>query len=216
MRNKPFMILTIFFISIIVAVTFVSFRGTPKVIHTNLENIPMQIMGYNGTEDYFSDAIYEELNADKHIYRHYVSGEGRTIDLYIGYYGTAKGGRTPHNPYGCLPGSGWAIIHEGKVRLMPSYHPDGKDVNYIVSKKDAACNSLLHWYQSDKKKVLTTGLQQNIQRFIGRVFKNRYDGAFIRVSMVSNEEDIEDTKRYITQFADQVINLLPEYWPEEE
>jgi EpsI family protein len=215
-HNKSFIILIIFFVGIIGSIAFISLRIVPHVVHPNLENLPMQILEYHGTEDYFSDAVYKELKADKHVYRHYISEGGRIIDLYIGYYGTAKGGRTPHNPYGCLPGSGWAIIHEGKVELNPEYYSNRVKVNYIISKKEENYNSMLHWYQSDKKKVLTTGFQQNIQRFIGRVFKNKYDGAFVRISMVSNEGNIENAKRYITEFADQVINLLPEYWQEEK
>jgi EpsI family protein len=84
----------------------------------------MEIAGFKATEDSFSDAVYKELNADMHVYRHYRSDDGRQVDLYIGYYGTAKGGRTPHNPYGCLPGAGWGIVEDQRIDLIVDNYPD--------------------------------------------------------------------------------------------
>lgn len=215
MNIKQFTTLIAVFIVTIILISLISYRSVLNIVRTNLENIPMQIGDYAGQEDKFSDAVYEELNADLNIYRHYSSRHGNIIDLYIGYYGTAKGGRTPHNPHGCLPGSGWAILKTDEVKLFPSYYPNGVVVNYIISKKDTTFLSMLYWYQSDKTKVMATGIQQNLQRFVGRVLKNKNDGAFVRVTIYSSEHEIEYVKSYLTQFGDAIINILPEYWPEE-
>jgi len=117
MSNKSFYISLILLLTTITGAFLISRRGDPVVVATNLENLPMEIAGFKATEDFFSEAVYKELNADKHVYRHYRSEDGRQVDLYIGYYGTAKGGRTPHNPYACLPGAGWGIIEAHKVQL---------------------------------------------------------------------------------------------------
>ena len=84
----------------------------------------MDIAGYKATEDFVTDSVYKELNADKYVYRHYLSSDGKQVDLYIDYYGAAKGGRTGHNSYSCLPGAGWGIIDSHKIRLK------GKAGNY--------------------------------------------------------------------------------------
>jgi EpsI family protein len=174
----------------------------------------MQIGAYIGTEDSFPDSVYEELNADLHLYRHYRDQEGNTINLYIGYYGTAKGGRTGHNPYACLPGAGWGIIDDRKTQLR---FPGGQaTTNALVARKGDVYETVLHWYQSDKDKVLATGIQKNIQRFLGRIQHNRNDGAFVQVSMLTQRDGLEQAKKDIKLFAQKVLAILPGYWPEEQ
>ena len=216
MANRVFA----FSIAILLATSAIVFalaeRDTPIVIKTNLENIPIDVAGYSAVEDYFSDTVYKELNADKHVYRHYLSPEGQEIDLYIGYYGTAKGGRTPHNPYSCLPSQGWAIVDTGKFLLKTTYSPNGVYLNYMGSKKNNLYKYIIHWYHSARAKVLDTGVKQNIHRFTGRIFHNRNDGAYIQISKITTEANMEKEKKLINSFAEHVLNLLPGYWPEEQ
>lgn len=213
MTNKSFYLSLIILLTTIILVVAISNRGEPVVVKTNLENIPIEIAGFKGTEDFFPDSVYKELNADRHVYRHYKNSEGKEIDLYIGYYGTKKGGRTGHNPYACLPGAGWGIIEDGKISLKTSKFPDGVEVNYILAKKGDIYETVLHWYQSAGNKVLSTGVQQNIHRFIGRIFYNRNDGAFIRISVFGKEENLKEAISLVKFFSEKILDLLPEYWP---
>lgn len=216
MTNRTFYISVILLLLTSVVVLFVSIRKPPKVVRTNLENLPMEIMDFSAVEDSFSQGVYEELNADRHVYRHYYNQEGEQIDLYIGYYGTAKGGRTPHNPYGCLPSQGWTIIKEGKKRVVTSYAPAGVDVNLLHSRNNDVEKLMLHWYQSAGTRVLDSGIKQNIQRFKGKVLQNRNDGAYVQVSITSSKEQLEDVRVVLSEFAQNILELLPEYWPEEQ
>ncbi len=213
MRKPPFATCVIAFMVSIAMVILISKRGNPVVLRTNLENIPMQLAGFTGTNDSFPESVYKELNADKHIYRHYRSPDGEQIDLYIGYYGTAKGGRTGHNPHACLPGAGWGIIESSKITLTSSNYPEGVTVNYILSRKGDVYEVVLYWYQTRGTVVLPDGIAQNIQRFIGKVLYNRNDGAFVRVSATTDEQGIEKAKREIIQFGSALLSILPDYWP---
>lgn len=190
-------------------------RGVPMVLHTNLQNLPMEIAGYQGREDSFDQGVYDALQADLHVYRQYRSPAGEALSLYIGYYGTAKGGRTGHNPYACLPGAGWGIIETGTVEVYPSYYPQGVKVNYVVAGKDGVTNVMLHWYQAAGERVLATGLQQNIQRFKGRVLHNRNDGAYVQVNALVPEADISMARNQSKGFVREVMELLPRHWPVE-
>ena len=216
MSNKSFYTSLIILLTTIVLVALISRRGEPIVVKTNLENLPMEIAGYKATEDFFPDSVYRELNADKHVYRHYRNPDGKQVDVYIGYYGTVKGGRTPHNPYGCLPGAGWGIVETRQVRLKTNNYPDGVLINYILARKGETYESVLHWYQSAGNKVLSTGMEQNIERLIGRTFYNRNDGAFVRVSAFGREENLQESKLLVKSFAEKVLDLLPGYWPLEK
>jgi EpsI family protein len=215
MTYKPFIISCIFLLMTIGFVSVISFRGEPEVVATNLENLPLEVAGYKATEDFFSEGVYRELNADKHVYRHYRSREGKLIDLYIGYYGTAKGGRTGHNPYACLPGAGWGIQESQAITIEARNYLTGVKVNYLLSRKGDNYQTIIHWYQSAGRKVLPTGIHQNIQRFIGRILHNRNDGAYIQISSLTDRSHIERAKAEIKFFAEEILHLLPEYWPVE-
>ena len=89
-------------------------------------------------------------------------------------------------------------------------------VNYILARKGAVYETVLHWYQSDGSRVFATGIQQNIRRFIGKVINNRNDGAFVRISALSSESHIEESKALVEFFAQKALNLLPKYWPVEQ
>lgn len=210
--NKRFLIALFTLLLTLAIVLRISQRGVPLVLQTNLENLPMEISGYIGSDDRFSDEVYAELNADQHVYRHYKGSLGE-INLYIGYYGTAKGGRTGHNPYACLPGSGWAIVERGVVTVPTSYRPDGVTLNYLVASKDGVNNVLLHWYQAAGTQVLATGLQQNVQRFTGRVLHNRNDGAYVQVSSFAEAEYVSEIRATVQDFAQRILEQLPAYWP---
>lgn len=216
MTKKSFFISLIILIATIASAAKIDQRGTPLVVSTNLENLPKEIAGYTGTEDFFDDSVYGVLNADIHVYRHYRSTDGSRVDLYIGYYGTAKGGRTGHNPYACLPGAGWGIIDSHKVRLSGKVYPKGVDVNYVLARKGDIYQTMLHWYQSRGDKVIFTGIQQNIERFVGRLIHNRNDGAFVQVSVMSDKDFLEHARFKVESFAREVLALLPQYWPVEK
>lgn len=216
MSNKSFIISALFLVLTMVASAKIASRGIPVVVQTNLENIPMQIGDYIAIEDSFPKSVYDELNADKHIYRHYRSNHGRTIDLYIGYYGTAKGGRTGHSPYACLPGAGWGIIRDKKITINPGSKDGLEEVNYTVTRKGDIYNVMIHWYQSAGTEVLDSGFEQNIQRFVNRLTKNRNDGAFIRVSMQVKKSQVEKAFSHVKLFSEQILSLLPVYWPLEK
>lgn len=213
MKNA-FIISTALLLSAITGIAFLNRRGQPIVLATNLERLPHEVAGFRATDDSFAPSVYRELNADLNLYRHYRDGAGRQVDLYIGYYGTAKGGRTPHNPYACLPGAGWGVVVARPVSLTTAAG-DTVKVNYLLAQKGEMYQTMLHWYQSAGDKVLATGLAQNVQRFLGRLLRNRNDGAFIRVSIVSGPQDLKGDLDLARSFAGEVKNLLPRYWPVE-
>lgn len=197
------------------AVGVIYSRPIPVVVQTNLENLPKVFSGYFATEDSFSESVYRELNADKHVYRHYRDQNGNQIDLYIGYYGTAKGGRTGHNPYACLPGAGAAIVDTGKSYLRQKATGETVSVNFIRSRKNDLNTIMLHWYQTAGSTVVSTGLKQNINRFVGRILHNRNDGAFVQITAAATDSDVAKTRQRVERFAELILYQLPDFWPKE-
>lgn len=214
--DTSFYISFLLLIMTLLAILFVSDRDKPVVVETNLENLPHEINGLMGETDYFDEAVYKELNADFNVYRHYINENAEQIDLYIGYYGTAKGGRTHHEPLLCLPSQGWVLIDSKEILIKPESHPQGVYVNYLLALKDDLHMNTIYWYQSAGNKVLSNGVKQNLQRFSGLIFENRNDGALIRVTNTSPIEDTQESLSKAILFSQQIMNILPDYWPVEK
>lgn len=215
MSNKAFLLSLLLLLLTVAMVACLSMRQAPVVVQTNLEKLPREIGGYIAVDGTFPESVYRELNSDKNVYRHYLNGNG-VLSLYIGYYGTAKGGRTGHNPYACLPGAGWSILETKLINAPTKKTAAGAAFNYIRAKRDGVNTVMVHWYQTAGTRVVATGIRQNIERFWGRLLHNRNDGAFVQITAQVQDEDVEPTLRKIENFSGQVIELLPKYWPVEK
>lgn len=199
----------------ILAVMLIAARPVPAVVRSGLENLPVELAGYRGTDDHYPESVMAELKTDVSLYRHYLAASGPPLDLYIGYYGTAKGGRTGHNPYACLPGAGWAIVETRTVNI-PHSGGGGDSVNYVLARREGVNTVLLHWYQTGGSTVLSTGLRQNLERLKGRILNNRNDGAFVQVSARVTDNGVAEAGEKARRFAGAVIERLPGVWPVEE
>ncbi len=162
-------------------------------------------------------SVEKELNTDGYVFRDYINSEGRRVNLYIGYYGTQKGGRTGHNPNACYPSQGWAIIEERRVNLevpVGSYL-QSITINEMLVKKQTVKLLVYHWYQSDKDDVLESGIAANIHRLKTLILYGRNEGAFIRVSgEVIGDKDT--TRRILRGFIKDLFPYLVTNWPREE
>lgn len=64
--------------------------------------------------------------------------------------------------------------------------------------------------------VMSSGIQQNIERFWGRVLRNRNDGAFVQVTAQVPDAKLVDGAARVQAFSGMVLTLLPDYWPIEK
>ncbi len=191
--------------------------GTDVVVwKKNLDKLPYTIDGMQGVDIPLEGSVIRELNTDVYLYRNYMSKNGRVLNVYIGYYGTQKGGRSNHNPEGCYPGAGWSILQEGETNIAIEHGGVKNDVvlNTIQVKKGDEKQLVYHWYQTQKSMVIRNGVQQNMNRFKNRLLYNRDDGAFIRISEDMGNNYFE-SKKDIENFIKLLFPLLNKYWPQE-
>jgi len=189
-------------------------RPTLVVTDLRLDQLPMKIGSLTGTKLRFDVSVYSVLNADGNVLRNYRSQDGRVINLYIGYYGTAKGGRAKSAPQYCYTGQGWSIERWDKVSIdLPG---TGKvKINRMVVKKGSERQLVYFWDQSEAT-VMRTGWELNLHKFKHRLLYNRNDGAFVRVSMALPEGKREETEQRAREFSQAVVPLLSQFWPVEE
>lgn len=183
----------------------------------NLDHLPKIIGDFKSTDIPLSESIDKELDTDINLFRHYRNKDGGIVTLYIGYYGTKKGGRTGHNPLACYPAAGWAILNKSKAEISIQLNDQNK--NYVFNKlnikKGNRHQIVYHWYQYKGGIVISSGIEQNIQRFKNKILHNRNEGAFIRLS-VSYEKEMQMKEDLLTKFLKDVFPLVVDYWPEEK
>ncbi len=188
-------------------------RGDPRVDTEALATLPLRIGAWNSFEVPLEPRVEEVLQADLNVQRSYQGPTGDLIWLYIGYYGTARGGRPEHNPSSCYTGAGWYI--EATRQLDVSPEEDFRINEYRVVRGRE--RRLVHfWYRSHRRTGMLGGLDQNIDRMIGRLFFGRADGALVRLSTALREEDEVGARSRLMSFAASVDPLIAERWPKEE
>lgn len=192
-------------------VGFIALQQQPKVLDVRLTQIPMQVASLVATELHFDDSVYSALQADGNILRDYEGSDGNVINLYIGYYGTARGGRAEHLPQYCFTGQGWTIE---KWDFTTINVPDREmfRVNRMIVNKGGMRQLVYFWFQSEGT-AMSTGWEQNWYKFQHRLQSRRNDGTLVRVSSPlpsGKEREVEDRTQ---QFAAYLIPQISQYWP---
>jgi len=177
-----------------------------------LAALPEEIPPWWSQDVALDEAVEAELRADLNLQRVYADATGEPVWLYIGYYGTSRGGRPEHTPRGCYTGAGWSIDAERRIPTDPS---GARHVNeYVVSRNGA--RQLVHfWFRSHRRSHLLGGIDQNWDRLVGRLGSGRSDGALVRLSADVTSGDEVGARSRLLAFGARLDPLLGERWPVE-
>jgi EpsI family protein len=194
----------------------ISLRGEVVVTEKGLNKLPYIIDKWTGEDRRFEDLIYRVLNTDDNLFRYYDSADKSPLWIYVGYYGTKKGGFTGHVPKYCYTGAGWKIVEMYDVDVPWKSRNINVRVKKMLLRRESAQEAVLFWFHSAGDKVLDYGPRLRINRFFGKITTNRADGAFVRISAPVLNNNIDRTFEYEKEFASQLLELLPTCWPVEE
>ena len=176
-----------------------------------LDTLPMKIDVYEGEAIPLESTVESVLRADFNLQRSYY-GAGSLIWLYVGYYGTTRGGRPEHTPRGCYTGAGWGIESTRTLQVVPN---GNMQVNEYLVEREGERRLVHFWYRSARRGGMLGGWDQNIDRFVGRITDGRADGALIRISTPLNGNDEIGARGRLLGFASMLDPLLAERWPTE-
>ncbi len=186
-------------------------QPTLEIDASALDTLPMKIDVYEGEAIPLESTVESVLRADFNLQRSYY-GAGSLVWLYIGYYGTARGGRPEHTPRGCYTGAGWGIESARTLRV----DPQGElQVNEYLVEYHGERRLVHFWYRSARRTGMIRGWDQNIDRFVGRLTTGRADGALIRISTPLYGNDEVSARGRLLGFASVLDPLIGERWPTE-
>jgi len=177
-----------------------------------LAELPDRIGPWRSTDVALGGAVENVLRADFNLQRAYVSPTREILWLYVGYYGTQRGGRPEHTPRFCYTGAGWGIASSQTLEIDPA---GDLRVNEYVVEQDGQRRLVQFWYRSHRRTGILGGLDQNIDRMMGRLLDGRADGALIRISTPIEGADPVVARSRLRSFAILIDPLLGEHWPTE-
>ncbi|OGP96034.1 MAG: EpsI family protein [Deltaproteobacteria bacterium RBG_19FT_COMBO_56_10] len=171
---------------------------------------PFGYKGWSGNPGLLDDRSAEILKLSEYMLRGY-SRDKDNVSIYIGYYGSQRGGSQIHSPKLCLPASGWAKVSEG-TRSMDIDGLGKINLVQAVYQKEDRKEVFVYWYQM-KGAYITDEYALRLHRFLNSVKYRRNDAAFVRLSAPVNGT-VEDAVSTIEGFMKDFLPVLKDYLPE--
>lgn len=179
-----------------------------------LQQVPQQIGSWQAVSSQsMGDEVESVLGVDDYILRNYRNAHGVQINLYVSYFTYTDRNKGYHSPLNCMPGSGWNIAETNPVSLSLPAADQKATVNQLILQKGRQKQISLYWYQC-RGRILHNEYLERIYRVIDSIFKNRTDGAFIRLIATNSDQDLQEDMAMLRGFATQIIPVLRKYLPE--
>jgi EpsI family protein len=188
-------------------------RPALEVDASALERLPTEFGGWRGHDVPLESTVERMLRADFNLQRAYQHDLGDVVWLYLGYYGTERGGRPEHAPEVCYPSAGWTIV-EKSTRVVADRRGDLR-VNELVVEREDERRLVYFWYQSHRRSGLRNGIELAVDRLLGRLLTGRADGALVRISTPLDGDGKAEARTWLAAFAAQLDPLIARNWPNE-
>jgi len=178
----------------------------------SLRSIPLEISSFVGVDTPIGDNVEEMLSADFNVQREYLHPLGQLVWVYIGYYGTERGGTPEHTPRACYLAHGWRVVDEQTVVTDPA--AGTRAMEYLV---EAGGNQqlVMFWYRSHRASGMLSTLTLQLDHVAGRLTSGRGDGALIRLSTPLIGLDRDAARALLVSFAKLIEPRLADTWPTE-
>jgi len=154
--------------------------------------------------------IQDSLTTDDTLFAMYRKGD-KEINVYIGYYFTSDKIGKAHSPLVCFPGQGWKMFDEKKRTLILGEKDQiPLHVNSIVVRKAQDQQLVLFWFQAYDRSVADT-FSQKILASWNRIRYGNEDNAFVRVSIVFDDKDVETSLSEVSEFLEEFYPAFLRY-----
>jgi len=178
-----------------------------------LASVPFEVAGWSGADVPVETDVEAMLRADYNLQRAYESPDGALVWVYVGYYGTRRGGRPEHTPPTCYEANGYRIEHERTLAVEPA---TGLRVRELLVEMDGERRLAHFWYRSRERTGILDGLGISLERLRRRFEDGRGDAALLRVStIVTGPDDLAPARVRLATFARFLDRAVAERWPDE-
>jgi EpsI family protein len=155
-------------------------RGEADVQRRSLVELPAVLGDWKqkGGDIRFGPATEAVLRTTDYTMREYMV-DGRTANVYVGYYATQRTGATYHSPQNCLPGAGWVMRDPQLVDIAMA---DGRSfkANMYIIENGIYRDVMIYWYQG-RGHTEASEYRDKFNTIWDSVTRRRSDGAMVRV-----------------------------------
>lgn len=181
---------------------------------SSFDAIPYDLNGWQAMDVEIDDAVARLLRADHNVQRAYLHPHGYAAYLYVGYYGTQRGGAPEHTPDYCYPAQGWQV-HQDET-LQVGSRATGFVVREFLVEKSGEGRLVHFWYRTEDDSGFTSTRALRVRQFWGRLTENRGDGALVRLSTPVANGDISGARTRLLGLDAAVESALDAIWPRSE
>ena len=217
MKSWRFAILFVVLLAGGLVVNAWDYLGEARVERKNLKDFPIRIKSWEqtGTDEQFDAETLAVLKASDYLLRNYRRQDGRTINFYVGYYASQRGGATYHSPLNCLPGSGWVMREPGQITITPKGRAPFVANKYVIQNGDHK-DVLVYWYQGRGRSVASE-YWGKVYTVFDSVRMRRSDGAMVRITTSISDSKpaaVQAALELATDLAAASATVLPEFIPD--
>jgi EpsI family protein len=177
-----------------------------------LAALPETVDGWQGRDVPLESTVESMLQADFNVQRVYAHPRSGPIWVYVGYYGTARGGRPEHTPPVCYKAHGYRILDERVVTLDAAR---GLRVNQMLVEAAGHRDLVFYWYRSSRRGGLLDGLDLSLDKLASRLASGRADGALLRTSVELAGGDEDAARARLAAFSAALDDEVAAHWPRE-
>jgi EpsI family protein len=187
-------------------------RPRLEVHAEGLSGLPPDLEGWHSRDLPLEQGVESMLQADANVQREYLRALGDEVWLFVGYYGTDRGGRPEHTPGVCYRANGWRIERQRAITIDPSR--DLRAIEYVVEKQGRR-DLVQFWYRSYRRTGMLGSVDLSLDHFLGRLRSGRADGALVRISTPFQGDEEPAARLRLMAFAAALDLQLGTHWPTE-
>ena len=172
--------------------------------------LPTELNGWRSVDLAIDEAVSDMLAADHNVQRAYLHSLGYLIFVYVGYYGTERGGTPEHTPDICYPAQGWQIVES---MIQRAGGQGGFDLREFVVEQAGERRLVHYWYRTGSQSGLTSVVGLRLRHVVDRMTENRGDGALVRLSTPLDSSNIASARTRLFSMDRVVEEALVGLWP---
>ena len=172
--------------------------------------LPTEFNGWRSVDLEIDQAVSDMLAADHNVQRAYLHPLGYQIFVYVGYYGTERGGTPEHTPDICYPAQGWQIVES---MIQRAGGQGGFDLREFVVEQAGERRLVHYWYRTGSQSGLTSVVGLRLRHVVDRMTENRGDGALVRLSTPLDSSNIASARTRLFSMDRVVEEALVGLWP---
>ena len=172
---------------------------------------PSTVGEWRGRTSSLDNATLRFLGLTDYLLTDYSLPNGRSVNFYVAYYASQRTGFAPHSPSVCLPGNGWQIstferaVYHGPEMSFP--------INRVVMQRETQKELVYYWFD-ERGMPVANEWWAKIYLLRDAIFKNRTDGALIRIvtPLYPGEVEADGDKRlrtFLQLFVPKLAGYLP-------